>query len=426
MDYQLVIIGAGPAGYTAALLASARKIKTALVDDNLGRIGGTCLNEGCIPLKGLLHESVKGKTMSEVISHVMEKTAGIRNGLTARLKSAGVDLIEGRAVFTSRESISVNGRIITSRDFLIAAGSKPMRFFDSPAVKPSSYIFSLSEKPETALIIGGGVIGCEYASYLNNMGVKVTIAEARESILSGEDSEAVRMINREFKKKGIRVLAPCRITGITGDAAVSFETVDEKFGLIIEATGRQADTANLGLEYAGVETDAKGFIKVNERGETNVKNIYAAGDCIATPMLAYTAYKEAENIIAAINHEKTKVIHYEKMPRLVFSVPQLGGCGITEDAAKTSGIPYTVYKYFFKAIGKAVVEGEDTGFIKIIAQKGIITGASVVGTHAAEIVNELSVIINASLSVEQVRDTMHIHPSYGEIIAEALIFGKVN
>jgi len=426
MDYQLVIIGAGPAGYTAALLAASKKIKTALIDRNLSRIGGTCLNEGCIPFKGLLHESVRGRSMAEVISHVMEKTGGIRNGLIARLKAAGVDLIEAEAVFTSKTSISAGGRIITANDFLIAAGSKPMRLFDSPAVKPSDFIFTLSEKPESALIIGGGVIGCEYASYLNNMGVKVTIAEARDSILSGEDSESVRMLSREFKKKGVRVLAPCRITGITGDAAVSFETVDEKFGLIIEATGRTADTAGLGLEYAGVETDGKGFIRVNEKGETNIKNIYAAGDCIATPMLAYTAYKEAENVIASITHGKAHAIDYAKMPRLVFSSPQLGGCGATEDALKAAGAEYTVYKYFFKAIGKAVVEGEDTGFVKLLSEGGIITGASVVGAHAAEIVNELSVIINAGLSVEKVKDIMHIHPSYGEIIAEALLFGKSN
>lgn len=426
--YDLVIIGSGPAGHTAALEAAKRKYKTVLIERNPDMLGGVCLNEGCVPLKGLLHFSRHSKDYADIRSKVMEKVADLRQGLLSRLKNAGVEVVNGDAKFISKNEVEAGDKVIKGGYFIIAAGSAPKRIFENGALG-AERIFSLEKKPDTALIIGGGVIGCEYASFLNNIGVKVTVVEVLNSVLFGEDGEAVRTLAREFRKNKIDIIAPAKVTEING-RSVKIRSGDsemtEKYGLIIEATGRAPFTKGLGLEEAGVETDKKGFIITNEYMQTSNKNIYAAGDCVNTPMLAYTASKEAELAVAHMSTEECAPIDYESMPKLVFSRPQLGSAGLSEAKAVENGQDVKVYKYFFKAMGKAVMEGKDAGFIKIVADKtsGRILGAAAVGDEIADLINEISVIVNNRLKVEDVKKCMHIHPSYSEIIVEALNFGE--
>lgn len=422
--YDLVIIGSGPAGHSAALEAVKRKYKTCLIEKNPGMLGGVCLNEGCIPLKGLLHYSSHSKDYKEIIEKVMSKVTGLRQGLASRLKSAGVEVIEGQAKFISKNEVEAGDKKIKGKYFIIAAGSTPNRLFAKSSQSPEK-IFSLEKTPHSALIIGGGVIGCEYASFLNNIGVNVTIVEMLNSVLFGEDEEAVRALTREFKKKKINIIAPGKVMEINGQA-VKIKSNDaeimEKFDMIFEATGRSASTSCLGLDKAGVETDKKGFIITNEYMQTSNHDIYAAGDCVNTPMLAYTASKEAELAVAHMYTEECEPIDYINMPKLVFSSPQLGSIGLSEAKAVEIGRDIKVYKYFFKALGKAAVEGKDAGFLKIVAdrEKNIIIGASVIGGEVVEIINELSLIVNNKISVNDVKKCMHIHPSYSEIIVEAL------
>ena len=422
--YDLVIIGSGPAGHTAALEAVKRKYKTALIERNPEMLGGVCLNEGCIPLKGLLHFSVHSKNYMEIVEKVMSKVSDLRQGLLGRLKNAGVEIIDGEAKFVSKNEVDAGGRRIQAKYFLIAAGSSPKRLFEKGSVSTEK-IFSLDKIPGSALIIGGGVIGCEYATFLSNIGVKVTIIEFLHSILNGEDEEAVRLLAREFKKKKINIMTDSNVLEIDGHNVrirAGETEITEKFDMIFEATGRIPHTAGLGLDSAGVETDAKGYIVTNEYMQTSNRNIYAAGDCVNTPMLAYTASKEAETAIAHLSTEECAPIDYTGMPKLVFSNPQLGSVGLSEAKAVEKAVTVKVYKYFFKAVGKAVIEGRDIGFIKITADadKQEIIGAVMVGDEISGAINELSVIVNNRIKIADVKKCMHIHPSYSEIIIEAL------
>ncbi|MBN2755414.1 MAG: NAD(P)/FAD-dependent oxidoreductase [Candidatus Goldbacteria bacterium] len=426
--YDLIVIGSGPAGYTAALLAAKAGMKTLLIEKNLNNLGGTCLNEGCIPLKGLLHHSLHSADYQKIISIVTQKISGLRSGLKARLQACGVEVLEAQVKFISAGEIEAAGNKYQAKNFLISAGSAARRLFKNAKVSSPEIIFSLNPVPKRALIIGGGVIGCEYASFLNNIGVEVTIAEAAPSVLFGMDEEAVRTLVREFKKKKIKIISGAGITVSDDGGKVIIESngvkIEEQYDIIIEATGRVPYTAGLNLEAAGIETDKKGFIKVNGDMMTNVKGIYAAGDCINTPMLAYTAYKEAETAVDNMATGKSGDLDYARIPKLVFSMPQAGSAGFLESDARKENIDYKVYKYFFKGIGKAVVEESDAGFLKLLTADDRVIGASAVGYEIADMMNEIGLIINAGVSVETIKNTMHIHPSYSEIITEALIYGE--
>lgn len=427
--YDIVIIGSGPAGHTAALEAVKHKLKTAVIERFPERLGGVCLNEGCIPLKGLLHYSMHETDYNNIRGNVMQRVAHIRAGLKARMEHAGVQIINGEARFTSVNEIEVNGKKIEAKNFIIAVGSSSKKVFNNPAVFAPEKIFELDETPKKALIIGGGVIGCEYASFLNNIGVSVDIVELLDTILFGEDTEAVRTVAREFKKKKIRLYEKSEVLSISTDREAQIKSGDtiikDRYDMIIEAIGRRPNTGRIGLDMAGIKLNNKGFIEVNNNMQTNVPHIYAAGDCITSPMLAYAASMEASVAVKHIVDGQHGSIDYTLMPKLVFSCPQLGSVGLSEDKAKESGIEYKVYKYFFKAIGKAVVEGKDAGFLKIIAdvKADVIIGAAGVGDEMAEIVNELTVIINSKMKISALKNCMHIHPSYSEIIVEALNWG---
>ena len=318
---------------------------------------------------------------------------------------------------------------LTANKFLIAAGSSPRKIFKTEEVFTSEKIFSLEEKPKRVLIIGGGVIGCEYASFFSAIGSDVTVVEMMDSILPGEDPEVISALSREFKKKKIRVFTGAKAEIFPGKEALvrsASGEIREPFDAVFEATGRKPNLNSLDLASARVELTEKGFIRTNLFMQTSESHIYAAGDCIETPMLAYTASKEAETAAAHMAGKIPEPADYASMPRLTFSMPQAGSVGLSEKDAAGAGIPVSIYIYFFKAIGKAVVEGKDAGFVKIIADSSNsrIIGASAVGDEIADTINELAVIIRNRLTVDEVLESVHIHPSYSEIITEALLFGK--
>lgn len=426
-DYDLVIIGSGPAGYSAAFTAVKYKLKVAIAERDPERLGGVCLGEGCIPLKGLLYHARHGGDYNTVRDLVMERVAVIRSGLRSRITGLGIDIIPGEARFLSADEVSVNGKAITARFFIIASGSSPKRIFDRPNVNSSEKIFSMDRAPGRALIIGGGVVGCEYASFLSAVGSSVDIVEAMDSLLPGEDAEAVRVLTREFKKKGINTYASSAVAEVGEDntALIKKEKQEkrEKYDIIFETIGRRPVTAGLDLERAGVRTTDRDFIEVNTSMQTTTENIYAAGDCIDTPMLAYTASREAETAVRHLAGEKPGPVDYGSMPRLVFSVPQVGSVGIIDEKGADAA-PRHVYRYFFRALGKAVMEGKETGFVKLIANENEeIIGASAVGEDIADIMNQLAMIAANRIPVEKIRQGMFVHPSYSEIILDALQYG---
>jgi dihydrolipoamide dehydrogenase len=428
-EYDIVIIGSGPAGYTAAFEARKHNLKTAIIERDVSRLGGVCLSEGCIPLKGLLYHSHSADDYKTIRDTVMKRVEQIRSGLSSRLRSQGIDIIQGEAAFLSRDEVLVNGDRIKAKHFIIASGSSPKKIFDYPNVHTSEKIFNLDEVPGKVLIIGGGVVGCEYASFLGNIGAQVDIVEALDSPLIGEDEEAVRVMLREFKKRNINVYSKSTITSISpGNEVIikSEKPLQKTYDMIFEATGRRPNTAGLGLDAAGVKLSQSGFIVVNESMQTSAHNIYAAGDCIETPMLAYTAYKEAESAVRHCVTDKTERIDYETMPRLVFSIPQVGSIGCDEKKAGERNVNYRVYKYFFKALGKAVMEGKDAGFVKLVADADFdtILGAAVVGDDISDIMNQLVLIVKTRIKIIEIKECMFVHPAYSEIILEALQYGK--
>ncbi|MCE5300905.1 MAG: NAD(P)/FAD-dependent oxidoreductase [Spirochaetia bacterium] len=427
--YDLVVIGSGPAGHTAALSAVKHRLKVALIERRPEMMGGVCLNEGCIPLKGLLYYSIHEKDYNDIRGNVMQRVEHLRMGLYSRLTAAGVEIIQAEARLTPDGMVMAGEKRLEAKNILIAVGSSPRKFFNNPAVFTPEKIFEMEEAPKKALIIGGGVIGCEYASFLANIGTDVEIVELMDTILFGEDEESVRTLSREFKKRGIKLYEKCEVAGISTERFVEIKQGDSittrRYDMIFEAIGRRPNTGRLGLEEAGVKLNDKGFIEVNENMQTSVGHIYAAGDCVPSPMLAYTATKEAETAVTHMTERIKGHIDYDSAPKLVFSTPQMGSVGLSEKKAKEREIDYRVYKYYFKAIGKAVVEGRDAGFIKILADRGtdLIIGAAAVGDEITDIMNELTIIIRNSMTTDMVVECMHIHPSYSEIITEALTYG---
>lgn len=428
--YDIAIIGAGPAGYTAAFEAAKRKCKVILMEKNLNNLGGTCLNEGCIPLKGMLYYSEFIKDYNEILKVILNKKNILKNGLLSKLKNAGIEIIEGKAYFISKEEIICNDTKIKAKNFIIATGSRQKRVFNQNIVLDTKKIFELEKKPLSVLIIGGGVIGCEYASFFNKLGADVTIVEILPSLLYGEDEELVKNLEREFKKRKIKIFTDSKILQIKDNGNVLIQTQEGNnefnFEKIFEATGRCAHIDELNLDAAGIKKTQNNFIDVNCSMRTNIHCIYAIGDCIETPMLAYTAFKEAEVAIKHIAGENPEPIDYNIIPKIVFSFPQIGSVGYNELKAQMHKIEYNVYKYFFKANGKAVMENKDTGFIKLIEDKeeGRIIGGFITGDEIVDIVNELSLIVSNRMKTEDIKKSIHVHPSYGEIIKEALNYGN--
>ncbi len=419
MDYDIIIIGAGPAGYSASLEAASRGMKTALMEKSVKNLGGVCLNRGCIPFKGFLYYSRYENDYSKIKEKVMQRISGIREGLKKRLLSKKIEIIEGEAVLKGKNEVECGGKTYTAENILITSGSSSKNIIKSPLVFLSDKIFDLDKLPSKVVLAGGGVIGCEFATFLNNLGCEVVVVELTDGLLPGVDKEAVRALSREFKKKKIKVVTGSTISDIKEGAAViktGEKENEEKCDAVFEVIGRQPEASKPGLESAGVKADEKGFVVTDENYRTSAGNIYAAGDCINTPMLAYTAMHEGEAAIKNIAGEKTKKPDYSLIPFLTYSSPEVGYIGKTKGG--------TVYKYFFRAVGKAVVEGNESGFLRLHEEGGVITGAVVVGEEITELMNELAVIVKNRMRAKDILSTMHVHPSYSEIIPDALRYGK--
>jgi dihydrolipoamide dehydrogenase len=427
--YDLIVVGAGPAGHTAALEAANSRLKVLLIEKEKSRIGGCCLNEGCIPLKGMLYHSSRERDYRSIKERVSERVGLLRSGLYSRMQKSGVDIVFGEARFVSGHDIECDGAVYKGDKFIIAAGSSPRRLYAGENIFSPEKIFDLDTVPSKALIIGGGAIGCEYASLLDNFGAEVDIAEIRPSILPGYDEESVRTLSREFRKRKIMLREGCSIKDVSCSGEVTFNSTCDcstgVYDLIIEATGRVPNTSLLKLERAGVAADNDGFILVDGFMMTSNPDVFACGDCVRSPMLANVASREASLAVARICGRKTEPIDYSKIPSAVFSSPQIASVGMNQNDAVAEGVNVRTKKYYFKALGKPFIEERESGFIKLVidASADSIIGAVAVGEDAVEIMNELSLVINCGIPNRGILEAAHIHPSYGEIIAECLRYG---
>lgn len=429
MDYDLAIVGAGWAGINAAQKAKALGLRVVIIEKDI--LGGTCLNRGCIPTKSLFYSAKlytlaqKSKNFGIGISaqqidflHVQARkekiVSQLLGGLGIMLK--GIDVINGEAQILSNNTLRVNNRELKAGFILIASGAGPVELkeikFDGLKILSSDEILNLKEIPPSLLVIGGGVIGCEFASIFSKLGTRVTIVEKMSQLLPGEDKEVARKLEVIFKKKGIEVNTN------TDAGKIDFS----RYALAVVCVGRTPKTNGLGIEQLGMKLE-RGKIVTDEYLRTNIPNIYAAGDCTGKIMLAhYAAYQgrvAAENIADPDNLKKCD---NPDVPSAIFTDPEIASIGLNEDNAKAKGIDAAVNKFDFLGSGMARILDETEGFIKIVSHKDTqrIIGASIIGPQATELIAILTLAVSAGLKTQQIRNTIFAHPTLSESIHEVL------
>jgi dihydrolipoamide dehydrogenase len=445
---QLAVLGGGPGGYVAAIRASKLGVKTTVIEKE--NLGGVCLNWGCIPTKALYHvaqtiEEIKKSSIFGIdvpgysldFKRAMERKDKViiaqRQGLAFHFKKNNIDLIKGKGKIVANNKILVkqdNGDDIEviAKNIIIATGSfaasVPPFNLDVDGIIDNVGILSLQEIPESLLIIGGGVVGSEFANIFSTFGSNVTIIEMLPRILSTEDIEVSKVISRIFEKKGIKILTNSVVEEVkkengkfTCKVKGGGEIVAEK---ILVSVGRKPNTDNIGLEKVGIINDEKGFIKVDNHLRTNIPDIYAIGDVIGGLQLAHVASEEgkiaAENIAG-----KNKAMDYRVIPWAVFTSPEIGTVGLNEEQAKSKGIKVCTGLFPFSNSGKAYITGETDGFIKIVTDSatGEILGSQMIGPRASDLVHEVAVAMKGEMVIDNLAETIHSHPTLSEAVMEA-------
>ncbi len=446
-EFDLCVIGAGPGGYVAAIRAGQHGLNVALVEKN--HFGGTCLNIGCIPTKTLIagidvlksarHAADFGVEISGDIKpnwkkmmvrkdDVVEK---LRGGIGGLLKAAGVTVFNGAAGFIDRKTVAVNGgndngAVIQAKNFIIASGSEslvPGFIPQSPRVITSTELLSIEKVPKSLLILGGGVIGCEFACLFAELGTEVTVVEMLPSILPNLDREVAKTVAKEMEKAGVKILTGTPLSDIKATAKgvsgqVGSETLNAEYLLV--SIGRKAVSKELNLGAAGVKTDERGWVPVDAKCKTNVPGIYAIGDIGGKIWLAHLASAmgicAVENICGNSND-----FSYDLVPGCIFTSPEIGTIGLTEEQCKDKEINYSVGKFPFAALGKAMAINETAGFVKIIADKNTdqVLGVHIVGPHATDLISEAVPAMNMEVTAKELGKAIHAHPTLGEAMMEA-------
>ena len=452
MEKDIIIIGGGPGGYVAAIRASQLGAKVVLIEAN--KIGGTCLNWGCIPTKALykygqilqtLKKSedfgiqIEGFTldMKKVQERKNDLVSRLASGISHLLKEYKVEVLSGKASLVDKSSVAVtdtdgNINTVKAKNILIATGSIPSTIpiegLDLPGVINSTQALELDYVPKTMVIIGAGVVGIEFASIYQALGTQVTLVEYLPSILANFDEEIVKRAAFYYKKNGIKIETGVKIEkivqtkeGLKVLAQGKAEDQGYEGELVLVAAGRSINVEGLNLDQVGVAYDKKG-IEVNDRYETSVSGIYAIGDVIGGQMLAHVASEEGKAAVEYILGHKGQV-NYDAVPSCVFAFPEIAATGLTEDEAKRRGISYEVSKSMFSGNGKALTMGESDGFVKIIAEKSSrkIIGVHIIGPNASDLIHEGTLAVENALTVTEVGQTIHAHPTLAETFHEAVL-----
>ena len=446
-NFDLVVIGAGPGGYPAAIRGAQLGASVALIECE--QLGGACLNWGCIPTKlfisaAELYHSVRqaGKmgikaesvtlNYSELARHKDRTVAMLRGGVGQLLKVNKVKVFNGTASFLTRDRLAITNPAsppveLAAKNFIIATGATSLVPDSIPKherIVESRAFLGLATLPERMLVVGGGYIGCELACLAARLGVKVTIVEMLPDILPGFDADVRREVRKSMETTaGIHIITGQSLTEVQAGPAGVAGVCDGKrleADLLLVATGRRPVTESLALDKAGLETTARGFIEVNEFGQTRVPTIYAVGDVNGGIQLAHVA--TSQGIIAAENACGGPTRSYETVvPGVVFTSPEVGLVGLSEQEARQRGVPVKIGKFPFAGLGRSIAVGNQVGFAKWIACESTDTllGAAVVGTHATELIAEAAVAIRAKLKASELGATIHAHPTFGEVWMEA-------
>jgi dihydrolipoamide dehydrogenase len=445
--YDLAILGGGPAGYVAAERAGAKGMSVVIFD--MRALGGVCLNEGCIPTKTLLNstkvleyaeEAGKYGINMENISIDFQKIMARKDkvvhklvaGVGAKMKHAKADVVMVKATIKEKRgeiiTIEAGGQDYKANRLLICSGSEaavpPIPGLDPSIIMTNREILQLKEKPESLVIIGGGVIGTEFADFFNAIGTKVTIIEMLPEILTGVDEDIAAFVRKEFIKKGVEYHLKARVTRLNGKEVV-FEKEGQEYKIsgeqVLLSVGRKSNVAGIGLENIGVEFTSRG-VKIDQNCRTNVSNVYAAGDITGFSLLAHTASREGE---VAVNHMlgRKDVMRYDAIPGVVYTHPEIAGVGLTETVAKEKGIEVEVKQLPMAYAGRFVAENEGKdGFCKVVIGKKYreILGIHMVGGACSEMIWGACAIIEMQLRVQDLEEVVFPHPTVSEIIKETI------
>ena len=444
MRYDVMIIGGGPGGYSAAHEAARNGLKTILFEKK--EVGGTCLNRGCIPMKALIEaaRTYKGARNADLFGvHAEgisfdygkvnarrdEVVLKLRSGIEKMLKGDKVEVVKGEAKIIAQDKVSCNGEIYEGDNIVIAAGSisarPPIEGIEN-AISSDEILEEQFELPASLIIIGGGVIGSEIADALSCFGVKVTIIEMADRLIPTMDKDLGQRLGMFFKKAGIDVILSASVKKIAREEGGKSVTYLDKNGSemtltadeVLVATGRRANIASLLDESVGVET-FRG-IKSDENGKTNISGIYVIGDARdGNIQLAHVAECQGENIISLILGKEPE-IDMSVIPSGIYTDPEIAAVGVREDELKEKGIPYVSKKALTGANGRCLIENSESGFVKLLIADDKIVGAAIVAPHATELIGELAVAVERGLSPKQLADIVHPHPTICEMIRDAV------
>ncbi len=447
----LVVIGGGPAGYVAAITAAQNGKEVILIDE--ANLGGTCLNVGCMPTKSLLesaevHDIVRkanhyGITLNNGSISIDWKQLQARKsqivtqlvqGIQYLMKKNKIKVIQGKAKFETDHRVRVtNGNkedVVDGDQFIIAAGSEPAELpfapFDGKWILNSSHAMSLENIPKSLLIVGGGVIGCEFASIYSRFGTKVTIVEMAPQLLPGEDKDIAQILKEKLESDGVEIFTGAALKGLNNyKKQASFEykgSIQEANPeYVLVSVGRKPRAQGLDLEKAGVQFSNKG-ISVNEHMQTNRSHIYAAGDVIGGIQLAHVAFHEGTTAALHASGEDVKV-NYHAVPRCIYTAPEIASVGLNEKDAIEKYGDIKIGEFPFTANGKALIIGEQTGKVKVIVEPKYqeIIGISIIGPRATELIGQGTVMIHTEVTADIMRDYIAAHPTLSEAIHEALL-----
>ncbi len=444
---DLVIIGGGPAGYVAALRAAQLGGQVALVERE--RVGGTCLRRGCIPTKALLTSAealvacrragefgiVAGEAAPDMPAIVARKNKIVdqhTRGVEFLLKRAKVRLVQGMGRLAEPGVVSVEKpdmahERLETRNVLVTTGSEPAELpglmFDGTHILNSNDVLDLEEIPDSLLVIGAGALGCEFATYFADLGSQVTIVEMMPHVLPTEDVEIGEVLERELKKKKVKVLTNTKVERVNRHGAGC--TVDLSGGQQIEADrllvsiGRRFNSSGIGLEGAGLRIE-RGRVQVNEHMETGVPGVYAAGDVVGRILLAHVASREGE-VAAENTMGKRTVMDYQVVPRCTFTSPEVASVGYSEEHARQAGIPVVTGSFPMRALGRATALGQIAGLVKLIAdsRNDRLVGAHIIGAHASDLIGELALAMDFEATIGDLERVIRTHPTMVEAIGEA-------
>jgi dihydrolipoamide dehydrogenase len=453
-SFDVIVVGGGPAGYVCAIRAAQLGLSTAVVERD--KLGGVCVNIGCIPTKALLHSAYVANLLAHDAKDLGVEVGAVKTdygvamrrsrkvseqnskGVEFLMKKHKITVIKGTGVLGKDRTVKVGNDTYQARKGLvIATGSRVKGIpqigleINKTTVISSDEALFLEQAPKSMVVIGAGAVGAEFADIFNAFGTKVTLIEVLPRVLPLEDAESSDAIAKSFRKRGITVLAGAKVTKAAVEkdkVTLEVETGGKKDRVeaekVLMAAGRAVNTEGMGFQEAGVQLDQRGFVKVNLATlETTAPGVYCIGDVAGPPMLAHKGSREGVVVAERIAGHKPRPIKYDNVPSVTYCHPEVASIGLTEDAAKERKLDYQVGRFPFSANGRARASNETEGFVKIIRDKkyGEILGAHIVGSHASEMIHELAVARENEYTVEEVDLAIHAHPTLSEATAEAAL-----